>query len=70
MSLEGVQESGFNIMTSEKLEQEKGTVIVILDESWDKFWDCTIEEFRLGNKENRIFKKRYCYSKIKLFSNY
>ncbi len=37
MSLEGVQESGFNIMTSEKLEQEKGTVIVILDESWDKF---------------------------------
>ncbi len=44
--LKGMQESGFNIMTPEKMKQEKDTVRITLNESWDKFWECTVEEFR------------------------
>lgn len=44
--LEGIQKSGFNIMTPEKMIDEKDTVRSTLNESWNKFWGCTIEEFR------------------------
>ena len=56
--LEGIKKSGFNEMTSDKLDQEKDTVRVILNESWNKFWSCTVDEFRLWETEQIAYLKK------------
>ena len=56
--LKGIKDSGFNVMTTEKVKQEKDTVGGILNESWDKFWECSIAEFRSWETERIKYLKK------------
>lgn len=49
--LKGIHDSGFNVMAPEKISEEKDTVRTTLNESWNKFWECTMEEFRKWETE-------------------
>lgn len=56
--LKGIQNSGFNVTTPEKMRNEKDTVRSTLNESWNKFWECTIEEFREWETQRIEFLKK------------